>query len=219
MPRTSRQHGFTLLELLLSVSLTAVVLALMLSGLRLTQAAWLRGSDRLTAMQQTRAEEDAIQAQVSSAIPLQITTQYQQRQVQLITFRGSAKQLRFFSSYSQQGTRNFGRWLVTYQVIRASEGKEQLVVSEAGLEDEQQFPGFFLPDQPPTTSRFPYGEQAADIELSYLRPSSPGQAAAWVQEWKCDDRKQLPPGVRIHWQSGKQERDLTLVVPVWEVAQ
>lgn len=219
MPVNRRQNGFTLLELLLSISLTALVLALMLSGLRLTEAAWLRGSDRLAAVQQTRAEEEAVQAQVSSAIPRLLTTQYQQRQVQLISFKGSAKEFRFLSSYSRQGTRNFGRWLVSYQVVRASDGKEQLLVSETGLEDEQQFPAFFLPDQLPSASRFAYGERASDIELSFLRPSSPGQTAAWVQEWKCDDRKQLPRGVRIHWQSEKQERDLTMVIPVWEEGQ
>lgn len=216
MPVTRRQRGFTLLELLVSVSLTAVVLMLLSSGLRLTEAAWRRGNERLTAMGQMLAADDAIQAQISSAIPRPITTQYQQRPWQLITFRGEAREARFLSNYSAQGGRSFGLWLVSYRVVHESNGKEQLVMSERGLSDEQQLPIFFLSNQPPTEPGFLFAERADHIELSYLRPSSPGMPAAWVSEWKCDDQKELPRGVRIHWQSAKQERDLTLVIPVWE---
>ena len=221
MPATKGQRGFTLLELLVSTALTAIVLTLLTSGLRLTEAAWLRGSERVRTMQQTLAEDEAIQAQVSSAIPRQLTTQFEQRQLQLTTFQGNAREARFFSNYSWQGGRNSGLWLVSYRVIHESDDKERLVVSEQGFSSEQQLAAFLLGSQPSTGSGFPYGELADHIELFYLRPSSPGSPAAWVQEWKCDDQKQkqLPRGVRVHWQSAKQERDLTLVIPVREVPQ
>lgn len=219
MPATKAQRGFTLLELLVATALSAIVLTLLMSGLRVTEAAWLRGSERLRTMQLTLAEDEAIQAQVSSAIPRQITTQFEQHQLQLTTFRGNASEARFFSNYSWQGGRNSGLWLVSYRVIHESEGKERLVVSEQGFSSEQQLTAFLLDSQHFTDSGFPYGEPADHIELFYLRPSSPGSPAAWVQEWKCDDQKQLPRGVRVRWQSATQERDLTLVIPVWEVPQ
>ena len=221
MPATKAQRGFTLLELLVATALTAIVLALLMSGLRVTEAAWLRGSDRRTNMQQTLAENEAIQAQVSSAIPRQLSAHFEQRQVQLATFRGSSREARFFSNYSWQGGRNSGLWLVSYRVIHESEGKERLVVCEQGFSSERQLAAFLLDSQRSTDSGFPYGEPADHIELFYLRPSSPGSPAAWVQQWKCDDQsqKQLPRGVRIHWQFGNQERDLTLVIPVWDAPQ
>jgi prepilin-type N-terminal cleavage/methylation domain-containing protein len=221
MPATKAQRGFTLLELLVSTALTAIVLTVLMSGLRLTEAAWLRGSERLRIMQQTLAENEAIRAQVSSAIPRQLSAKFEQRQVQLTTFRGNSREARFFSNYSWQGGRNAGLWLVSYRVIHQSEGKEQLVVGEQGFSSEQQLAAFLLDSQLSNDSGLPYGQPADHIELFYLRPSSPGSPAAWVQEWKCDDQnqKQLPRGVRIHWQFGKQEQDLTLVIPVWDVPQ
>ena len=219
MPAAKSQRGFTLLELLVSVSLTAVVLTILLSGLRVTEAAWLRGSEQLRTMQQTLAEDEAIQAQVSSAMPRRLATQYQQRQAQLITFRGNAREARFFSNYSWQGGRNSGLWLVSYAVVHQSDGSERLFMNERGFSSEQQLATFLLDSQPSTNSGAPYGEPAEQIEFFYLRPSLPGLHAAWVQEWKCDDQKQLPRGVRIHWQFAKQDRDLTLVIPVWDVPQ
>ena len=219
MPGAEGQRGFTLLELLVSVSLTAVVLTLLLSGVRLTEAAWLRGSQRLEVVQRTLADEEAIRAQVSSAVPRQLVTQFEQRQLQLVTLRGSARELRLFSNYSWHGGSNAGLWLVCYRVAQQSGGKEQLMVSERGFSSERQLASFLLDTQPPTDNAFPYGDPADNIELFYLRPSSPGVPAAWVQEWKSSDAKMLPRGVRIHWQYAKQDRDLTLIIPVWDVAQ
>lgn len=219
MSAVRRQLGFTLLELLVSVSLTAVVLMILTTGLHLTQEAWRRGNERLIVIERTLAESEAIQAQMSSAIPRLFSTQYEQRQLQLLNFRGDAKQLRFLSNYSWQGGRNFGLWLVNYRIVQVSDGKEQLVVSETGLAHDQQIASFLLSNQPSAANGFPFGERAERIEISYMRPSSPGEPAVWVQEWKCEERKQLPRGVRIHWQRGKQEQDLLLVIPVLEEAQ
>lgn len=219
MPATRTQRGFTLLELLVSTALTAVVLALLLSGLRVTEAAWLRGSERIRTTEQTLAEQEAIQAQVGSAISRQLTTNFEQHQFQLITFRGAANEARFFSNYSWQGGRTSGLWLVNYRVVPRSDGKEQLSITEQPFSDEPRLALFLLQPQPSNEVGFYYGEAAEHIELFYLRPSSPGLPAAWVQEWKCDDRKQLPRGVLIRWQSAKSHRDLTMIIPVWEVPQ
>jgi len=219
MPVTRRQRGFTLLEVLLSVSLTAVVLALLLTAVRLTERAWRRGDERLAVVAQRFAEGDAIQAQMSSAIPRNTNTPYEQRQLHLISFRGDSKQVRFLSNYSWEGGRNFGLWMVSYRVVKQQDGKEQLLVSETGFSQEPQLVSFLLANQPSQEQARTFGDRADHIELTYLRPSAPGSPAAWVPEWKCDSQKQLPRGVLIQWQRGNEEQDLTLIIPVWEEPQ
>jgi len=219
MPPARRQRGFTLLELLLSVSLTAVVLTLLLTAVRLTERAWRRGNERLAVVAQSLAEGEAIQAQLSSAVPRHINTQYEQRPLQLISFGGDSKQLRFLSSYSWEGGRNFGLWMVSYRIAQEQDGKDRLVVSETGLLQEPRLVSFLTANQPSEEQALAFGDRADDIELSYLRPTSPGSPAMWVKQWKCDEQKQLPRGVRIHWQRGKEEQDLTLIIPVWEEPQ
>jgi prepilin-type N-terminal cleavage/methylation domain-containing protein len=218
MPAARRQCGFTLLELLLSVSLTAVVLTLLLTAVRLTERAWSRGNERLIVIAQRLAEQEAIQAQMSSAIPRGINTQYEQRSLQLITFRGDSKQVRFLSNYSWEGGRNFGLWMVNYRVAQ-QDGKERLFVSETGLSQELRLVGFLMADQTAQEPALAFGDRADHVELSYLRPSTPGSPAAWVSEWKCDSQKQLPRGVHIHWQRAQEVQDLTLTIPVWEEPQ
>jgi len=219
MPAARRDSGFTLLELIVAVSLTAVVLLILETGLRLTEQAWHRGNDKVTALEGRLAESEAIQAQVSSAVPRLITTEYQQQQMQLITFRGDAQQIRFLSNYSWEGGRSFGLWLASYRVAQQSDGTEQLVVTETGYSRQQQMVDFLLSNQPTVGPGQLFGEPANRIEFSYLSPTAPGVPSAWVPEWRCDKLKQMPLGVRIHWQRGNEERNLLLVIPVREEAK
>jgi general secretion pathway protein J len=219
MPAARHDSGFTLLELIVAVSLTAVVLLILQTGLRLTEQAWRRGNDKVTALEGRLAEREAIQAQVSSAVPRLIATEYQQQQVQLISFRGDAQQIRFLSNYSWEGGRSFGLWLASYRVVQQSDRTEQLVVTETGFSQQQQLVEFLLSDQPVLRPGQSFGEPADQIEFSYFSPSAPGVPSAWVPEWKCDKLKQMPRGVRIHWQRGKEEQNLLLVIPVGEEAK
>jgi general secretion pathway protein J len=216
MPAARRDSGFTLLELIVAVSLTAVVLLILQTGLRLTEQAWRRGNDRVAALENRLAENQAIQAQVSSAVPRLITTQYQQQQVQLISFRGDALQFRFLTNYASTGARSSGLWLASYRVAQLTDGTEQLVVTEKGYSAEKQLVDFLMADQLTEERKQAFGEPARQIEISYFRPNSPGNPAAWVPEWKCDTMKQMPRGVRIHWQRGTEEQNLLLVLPVRE---
>lgn len=216
MPTADCQRGFTLLELLVSLSLTAVVLGLLLSGLRVTEGGWRRGNERLVIIDRALAADEAIHAQVSSAVPRRITTQYEQHQWQLVSFRGNSQELRFVSNYSFFGQRHFGLWLVDYRVVRESGDKQQLLIGESPLSDDLLLSRFLLSNGPLTPDGFVFVQQADRIELSYLRPSSGGKPAAWVPEWKCEELGQLPLGVRIYWQAGTQEREITLVLPVQE---
>ena len=218
MPAVRRQAGFTLLEVLVSVSLTAAVLMILMVGLRVAEKAWNRGNDRLASMEQNLASEEAIQAKMSSAVPRLFNTVYEQKQLQLVSFRGDAKQVRFLSYYSWEGGRNFGLWLASYRIVE-NHDKEQLVVSETGLSDNQQLAAFLLSNEPAAAKGRPFGDSADRIEISYMRPSSTGLPAAWVQEWKSQEAKLLPRGVRIRWLRDKQTRDLLLLIPVLEEAQ
>lgn len=215
MAVANHQRGFTLLELLVSLSLTAVVLTLLLSGIRVTQAAWQRGSERLVILDRTLAQEEAIASQMSSAISRQLSVQYDQQPWQLICFRGDSQELRFLSSYSFLGQRHSGLWLVNYRVTSEPSGKQQLVISERVFSDESQLASYFLAP-PSALSGLRFIENADRIELSYLSPTSPGAPAAWLPEWKCDHRKQLPRAVRIRWRGATEDRELTLLIPVWE---
>jgi prepilin-type N-terminal cleavage/methylation domain-containing protein len=213
--RTSKktQGGFTLIELTVSLALMAVVLTILLVGFRLTEGARRRGEEKMDAMTRHLAEIEAVHAQVSSAVPRMLTSNDEGRQQKFLSFRGSPKQLRFLSGYSWAGERNFGQWFAMFQVQAGSDGKEQLMVSEAGTPDDRQLLTALLAATAPATHAMPLGDPADRIELSYLEPGTPEKPGAWVPEWKAEEQKQLPRGVQVLWWQGKQEQVMTFVIP------
>jgi prepilin-type N-terminal cleavage/methylation domain-containing protein len=218
MPVNKRkeQHGFTLLEMLVSIALTAVVLAILLSGLQLTENARHRGEDRVDAMMRKLAETEALQVQMSSAVPRILAMGAEQQHRQLLSFLGTPKQLRFLTRHSWAGERNVGLWLASYRVVKEPDGKEQLVVSEAGTRGDRQSVAALLASEAPTTRSMSFEEQADRIEFSYLQTSAPGIPASWLSEWKAEEQKQFPRGVQVHWWRGTQEQFMTFLIPVEE---
>lgn len=207
------QGGFTLLEVMVSIALMAVVLTIQLVGFRLTESARRRGEEKLEAMARGLAEIEAVQAQVSSAVPRMLVTNDDGQHRKLLSFRGSPKQARFLTGFSWAGERNFGHWLATLQVQTGSDGEEQLVVSEVGTPGDWQLLTGLLAAAAPATHTMPLGDPADRIELSYLEPDTPGKPGTWVPEWKAEERKELPRGVQVLWWQGKQAQVMTFVIP------
>ena len=207
------QVGFTLLEVMVSIALMAVVMTILLAGFRLTENARRRGEEKLDVMARNLAEMEALQAQMSSAVPRMLTNNDDDQHGKLFSFRGTPKQLRFLSAFSWAGERESGQWLATFQVETGSEGKEQLVVSEVGTPGDRELLSALLASAAPATHAMPLGDPADRIELSYLEPSKPGKPGSWIPEWKAEERKQLPRGVQVLWWQGNQEQVMTFVIP------
>jgi prepilin-type N-terminal cleavage/methylation domain-containing protein len=219
MDRARTETGFTLLEVLVSISLTAVVLTILLGGFRLTEEAQRRGEEKLDAMAQRLAAMDALQVQMSSAVPRVSTMEGDTQHRQLLSFRGTAKEVRFLTRFSWAGERAPGLYLATYRALEEPGGHEQLVISEVGITNDYQFLTALLAQDAPSTYTMPVGNQADDIEFSYLQPSSPAEPATWFPEWKTDEKKEYPKAVQVHFLRAGQEQLVTLVISVEEEAK
>jgi prepilin-type N-terminal cleavage/methylation domain-containing protein len=207
------QDGFTLLEVMVSLALVTVVLTILLAGFRLTENARRRGEEKLDAMSERLAEIEALHAQMNSAVPRMLTKLGDDQSLKLLSFSGTPKQARFLTSFSWAGERSFGQWLAAYHVEAVGGGREQLEVSEVGTPGDQEVLAALLAPAAPTTHTMLLGDPADHIELSYLEPSKPGKPAAWVPEWKAEERKKLPRGVQVLWSVGKQEQVMTFIIP------
>lgn len=207
------QGGFTLLEVMVSLALVTVALTILLAGFRLTENARRRGEEKLDAMGARLAEIEALHAQMNSAVSRMISGIADEKPVKLLSFKGTSKQARFLTSFSWAGERNSGQWLALYHVEPRSDGQEQLEVSEVGTPGDQEALRALLAPAALAAHTVLLGDPADRIELSYLEPGKPGKPAAWVPEWKAEERKQLPRAVQVLWWAGKQEQVMTFIIP------
>jgi len=214
MRTDNKRNGFTLLEVTVSLALTAVVLGILLTAVQLTENARQRVEVKLNAMAQRLSLVEAVQVQISSAVPRVFTTDGEQQPLRLLSFQGTAKQIRFLTHSSWTGARAVGQWLATYQVVTQPHGLEQVMISESSPSGTQQLVTAMLQADTAAVPTQPWGDPADRIEFSYLQPALPGSPAAWVSAWKADEQKQLPRGVQVHWWRGKQEQVLDFIIPV-----
>jgi type II secretory pathway pseudopilin PulG len=216
MAPTKRQLGFTMLEVVMAITLMSGVLLILFTGLRLSMNALRRGNENLDAMEYRLGEADAVQSQVSAAIPASVSQTQDRKSVDTICFRGDSRQVRFLSRDSWAGDRAQGLWMANYRVVQGDDGKQQLEIAEAGILDSDQILNVLLEDDfaPERSQRV--GETADRIEFLYWQTGTDKIPAAWVSDWKAVDREKLPHGIQIHWQRGDKEKTATYLIPVVE---
>ena len=217
--RSNRSSGFTLMEVVVATSLTAVVMSIMFVGLRLGANAWRRGEQKLDERAQGVAGMEMLERQMSAAQPRVLREMRDHAPVQYVDFRGSATEVRFVTASSWQADHTRPLYMATYRVMDRKEGGQQLVISETSLTDVASISTALFRDsrvhlpneQPQRTQEI--GEPADRIELFYLQPAQLQAPAQWVSEWTPEKQKELPRGVRVQWTRQAHVETATLLVP------
>jgi len=90
--RDSRRAGFTLLELLVSITLMGLVLVVLYSGLRLGLNSWEGGEQRAEATNRLRLAQEFLRRQLTQSMT---TYQVNDRQERVVVFAGQADGVEF----------------------------------------------------------------------------------------------------------------------------
>jgi len=88
-----RERGFTLLELLISLSIVVALLVILLGGLRIGLRAWRQGEDRAEAHQHLRSLAELLSRSVAGTFPYRMPPPAGGSP--LVQFQGSERQLAF----------------------------------------------------------------------------------------------------------------------------
>lgn len=103
-----RNHGFTLLEVLVAVVIMAVIMTTAFGALRLGARSWEAGITRASGNETFRTVADLLRRQVTQVIPMTWPDDSEKR----IAFEGTSEQLRFVAPapqvYSQAGLFEYG---------------------------------------------------------------------------------------------------------------
>jgi type II secretory pathway component PulJ len=217
--RRNNSTGFTLMEVVIATSLTAVLMSVMFMGLRIGANAMRRGEQKLGDRSRSVAAMDMLERQVSSASPRMLSETRDHVAVQFADFRGSSTEMRFVTATSWQADHNRPLYMAKYRAVSRKEGGQQLVISETPLTDPASMSAALFDDgrfrlandQGSRTQEI--GEPADRIDFYYLQPAQQDKPAQWVSEWVPEKQVELPRGIRLQWTRNRHVETATLLVP------
>ena len=221
--------GFTLFEVLLSITLIGFLMLALLIGMRVANRAWRTGEVRLRQVHATAEQSSFFVTQVSSLVPYRITSGDPATPGALTVLEATANCLRFISSYSSVYRSRTGFALVEYGIVHASRGEVEVVLRETPVADNVSLYHKLIlslthdPDTGLAVINYqPFTVRATDLRLmtglsdaafSYLdlHPQNSPEPV-WRQDWRSSGGAPYPEAIRLRWEHGDQAGEE--VVPV-----
>jgi general secretion pathway protein J len=186
-----RAGGFTLLELLISMTLLAVIVVITMGAMRIGSRSVAAGEKRMEEQERVRTVLSIMDAQIQSQIPLS----YDEGDGRKYHFRGDGKNLRLSTNYSIWEGGN-GYVIADYRVEADGTGNETLYASE-------QIPGI----EGRRESRM---IDAATISFDYFYKEPTEEQGKWREA--LSDGTVIPEKIRMH--VARKSGNLSRVFPV-----
>lgn len=203
--RPAGAAGFTLLELLIALSIVGALLAIAFGGLRVAISAWTRGEDRAELHQHARGIAQILGRSVGAAYPYKGALG--EAPESRLLFRGSENRLE----------------LVTQAAPLPSGVPAAFTAVVIALEDDAQGRALVvrqrvLPNRDPFTRAAVVLRDPAlqTLELRYL-----GEGGTWAETWDAADEQKLPLAIRIRFSTtwgGKLEPAPPMTVSLRTIA-
>lgn len=173
------EGGFTLLEVLISISLLVIVIALAGMAMRMGLNSVMTGEKKIETMERFRSSLHIVSSQIGSEIPLV----EESGEAKKFIFRGSKNALQIPTGYSiWDGLR--GYVVVEYQVIEDGKGKVSLKASENSIGTGKNMETLLFSGLDHISFEYPGNNTKTEDEEK------------WVEEW--EDNKKLPEKIRLN---------------------
>ena len=219
--------GFTLLELLVSVTLMGLLAVAIHIGFRIGTNAWAKGDSRLESIRTSQYSVELLSRQISSMVPYYSRQKINDGFLDVLLFQGVPRGMRFVTSFSAQSRSAGGLRLVEYFVSSSNrKGLNALLVNERPLPDDPKLSRFVFRDivrgdnntvnvdffefRARSDSLYLF-EGVDQIHFQYLRPRLQNSAGPDVK------KERLPLGVEIQlrWKEPGifSAREFSVVVP------
>jgi len=220
--------GYTLLEMLIGITLIGLLMTALVVGIQVGNKAWQQGEARL---RQVHVEEERTQfmvQQISSLVPYKVPSSNPDIPGDILILEAGATRLRFLSTYGARYGSRSGLLLDEYAIVSTPGADLTLALRETPVRDdaalvpllieglssdpdtgksELVYRPFFLRD---SDLRLMTGLQAARFE--YFGAPEAGEEAAWASHWEATPEVPYPEAVRFLWRHGSQQDQL--VIPI-----
>lgn len=196
MKKSKRNRGFTLLEMIISLSIMGIIILVISGAMRLGVKSMERGERKINGLERIRNSFNIIDAQVQSLFPFR----YEEEGTEKIYFRGGEDSLTFTTNYSAWGA-EWGYLSVNYRAFRQDNGKVGLQAVEQVLGRERSR----------SVTLF---NSLKGVSFEYLsrRETDEGERFEWLDMWDAADS--LPEKIRMHLLFEEGEYSFTFPVRV-----
>jgi general secretion pathway protein J len=184
------EQGFTLLELLVAITLLGLLMAALFGALRLGTRVWERADARLDASMRTQVVQDFIRQRLTGMLPLETTPpELAEGDVFESAFVGTIGAVRFASPVPE----NLGSGIHLMELALAAaggvDGTRNLVLRWRPLEPDGRTAEAVTPEERVLI------EDIEALELAYFGAIDPAQPPGWWQTW--EGRAELPRLIRL----------------------
>jgi len=195
---TGREHsirsqaGFTLLEMIVAVTLIALMAVGLWGVFRMSIRSWSRGTEFMDANQRHRSILSLVRKQMASAYALSAPDPTQPG-TGVFMFSGTENSVQFLSLNSLQFQESPGLTLVSYEVDRDQVGDYALVEKEARYLGQVPADGISQAVSKP----IPIFENLSSCLFEYYDPGNSDSSSRWVREWDGQQQRKLPLAISL----------------------
>jgi general secretion pathway protein J len=192
LKKLNRVAGFTLLELIISITLVAIIVLIISVAANLGYRSFNSGEKKMNAVERLRSSLTIIDAQIQSGVPLTL----EEGGVKQYYFAGEQDSLKFSTNYSIWGGQR-GYVIVNYRVDTDDRGKRTLFASEYKVGMENQKETKLL-------------EGFDEITFDYYQQDATEEEGEWITQWV--DEEMMPTRIRVNLVRGSSS--LSYIMPV-----
>lgn len=207
------ENGFTLLEMIVAITLVAMMAVGIWSVFRTSLRAWAQGTDYIDASQRRRNILDMVRKQLASAYPVSVPQDEAPNSPPHPIFYGTESGLRFVSLNSLHFHESPGLTLAHYEVTQDPQGEYSL--------EEKEEP--YLGQLPGSGSGAGQSESVplfgnlAGCYFEYRTFDDSEIPNQWVREWDAEEEGRLPEAISMTMVSTEADggtRNRQIVVPI-----
>ena len=207
---TGGSSGFTLLEVIVTLTILGFILLMVSGTFRLGFSSWEKGDAIKEDYQKIRMVSQLVSRQIKSAVPHKIRTE--KAEGDYIAFDGKAHSLRFVSALPVKARRPEGFVYVVYQFKDEGRKKGRFVLYEQRALNKD-----FFEDDLKEESAVTLFEGISQINFEYYREADTekNRSEEWVEEWNAKEEKELPKALRMtvtYWNEKNKEEGPPITV-------
>lgn len=204
-----RPQGFTLIEVMITLTITGFILLIVFGSFRLGLSAWEKGESTKKTYQKVRILSELISQQIKSVVPYKIKAQ--KAEGDYLAFEGKAQSLKFVSAFSMRAKNPEGFVYAVYQFRK--EGSRFVLYEQRALNKD------FFEEEPREELAVSLLEGVSDVRFEYYQKEDTlkSRAEGWVKDWSAKEEKELPEALKVtityeQDEGGKAEIPLNLLV-------